>query len=69
MYNEDGENFIMKKEKGKKFDGRSRIPTDAYKNGWNEIYLNRVLKKEVEIGRNGTQGYMITKGKNKGTII
>ena len=58
----------MKKEKGKKFDGRSRIPTEAYKNGWNEIYLNRVLKKEVEIGKNGTQGYMITKGKNKGII-
>ena len=27
------------------------------------------LRKEVEIGKNGTQGYMITKGKNKGTII
>ena len=38
----------MKKEKGKRFDGRSRVPTEAYKNGWNEIYLNRVLKKEVE---------------------
>ena len=55
--------------KGKKHDGRSRPTNEAYKNGWNEIYLNRVLKKEVEIGRNGTQGYMITKGKNKGTIL
>ena len=27
------------------------------------------LRKEVEIGRNGTQGYMITKGKNKGKIL
>jgi|TARA_B100001093_G_scaffold412155_1_gene401767 hypothetical protein len=27
------------------------------------------LRKEVEIGKNGTQGYMITKGKNKGTIL
>ena len=26
-------------------------------------------KKEVEIGRNGTQGYKITQGKNKGKII
>ena len=26
-------------------------------------------RKEVEIGKNGTQGYMITKGKNKGTIL
>ena len=59
----------MKKEKGKKYDGITRPPSDAYKNGWNEIYLNRILKKEVNIGRNGTQGYMITKGKNKGTIL
>ena len=41
----------MKKEKGKRFDGRSRASNEAYKNGWNEIYLNRILKKEVEIGR------------------
>jgi len=27
------------------------------------------LRKEVEIGRNGTQGYMITKGKNKGKVL
>tara|TARA_R110000782_G_C14590274_1_gene389696 strand:+ start:136 stop:318 length:183 start_codon:yes stop_codon:yes gene_type:complete len=59
----------MKKEKGKKYDGITRPSSDAYKNGWNEIYLNRILKKEVNIGRNGTQGYMITKGKNKGTIL
>ena len=32
------------------------------------IKLFRV-RKEVEIGKNGTQGYMITKGKNKGTIL
>ena len=27
------------------------------------------IRKEVDIGRNGTQGYMITKGKNKGIIL
>ena len=27
------------------------------------------IRKEVEIGKNGTQGYMITKGKNKGKIL
>ena len=59
----------MKKEKGKRFDGKSRASNEAYKNGWNEIYLNRILKKEVEIGANGTQGYMIKQGKNKGTIL
>jgi len=61
--------MVMDTKKGKKHDGRSRPTNQAYKNGWNHIYLNRVLKKEVEIGRNGTQGYMITRGKNKGTII
>ena len=60
---------MTKKEKGKRFDGKSRASNEAYKNGWNEIYLNRILKKEVEIGANGTQGYMIKQGKNKGTIL
>ena len=54
--------------KGKKHDGRSRPTNEAYKNGWNEIYLNRILKKEVEIGANGTQNYIIKKGINKNTI-
>ena len=60
---------MTKKEKDKRFDGKSRISNEAYKNGWNEIYLNRVLKKEVDIGANGTQGYMIKHRKNKGTIL
>ena len=59
----------MKKEKGKRFDGRSRVSNEAYKNGWNEIFLNRILRKEVNICANGTQGYMIKEGKNKGTIL
>ena len=29
----------------------------------------KFMRKEVEIGRNGTQGYMITTGKNKGIIL
>ena len=60
---------MTKKEKEKKHNGISRPSNEAYKNGWNEIYLNRILKKEVEIGANGTQGYMIKQGKNKGTIL
>jgi hypothetical protein len=31
--------------------------------------LNRVLKKEVNIGANGTQKYIIKKGINKGKIL
>jgi len=60
---------MTKKEKGKRFDGRSRASNEAYKNGWNKIYLNRILKKEVDIGANGTQRYVLKAGKNKGTIL
>ena len=60
---------MTKREKGKRFDGRSRASNEAYKNGWNKIYLNRILKKEVDIGANGTQRYVIKNGKNKGTIL
>ena len=34
-----------------------------------EMILFRSLKKEVEIGANGTQDYIIKKGVNKGKII
>ena len=53
----------------KRFDGRTKASNEAYKNGWNEVYLNRVLKKEVEIGGHGTQRYVIKNGKNKGIIL
>ena len=33
----------MKRPKGKKYDGVSRPTNEAYKNGWNEIFLNKVL--------------------------
>ena len=46
-------------KKGIKHDGKSRPSNEAYKNGWNKIYLNKVLKEEVEIGANGTQKYVI----------
>ena len=53
----------------KKYDVTNKLYNQNYKNGWNEIYLNRVLKKEVNIGANGTQKYMIKNGKNKGLIL
>jgi len=53
----------------KKYDVTNKLSNQNYKNGWNEIYLNRVLKKEVNIGANGTQKYMIKNGKNKGLIL
>ena len=58
-----------KYSKGKKYDGRSRPPNEAYKNGWNEIFLNKVLREEVEIGATGTQKYRIKHGPNKGKVL
>jgi|TARA_R110002050_G_scaffold266182_1_gene407513 hypothetical protein len=69
MYIKTGEDSYMRKEKGKKYDGRSRPSNEAYKNGWNEIFLNKVMKEEVEIGATGTQKYRIKEGPNKGKVI
>ena len=44
----------MDTKKDRKYDGRSRPANEAYKNGWNEIFLNKVLKEEVNIGDTGT---------------
>ena len=57
------------KEKGKKFDGRSRPSNEAYKNGWNEIFLNQVMKQEVDINGTGTHKYRIKHGPNKGKVL
>ena len=34
-----------------------------------EMNMFKFLRKEVEIGANGTQKYMIKQGKNKGKIL
>ena len=34
-----------------------------------QLSLSRTLKKEVEIGANGTQGYTINQGLNKVNVI
>ncbi len=39
----------MKREKGRKYDGRSRPSNETYKNNWNDIFLNN--KKEKKDGR------------------
>jgi len=58
-----------KYSKGKKYDGRSRPPNEAYKNGWNEIFLNQVMKQEVDINGTGTYKYRIKEGPNKGKVL
>ena len=34
-----------------------------------EMQLSKNLKKEVEIGKNGTQKYVIKQGQNKGKVV
>ena len=39
---------MKKREKVRKWDGRSRIPTEEYKNNWNDIFGNRnVVRTEA----------------------
>jgi hypothetical protein len=39
---------MTKKEKGKKWDGRSRISNDQYKKNWNDIFGNKnVVRTEA----------------------
>ncbi len=58
-----------KYSKGKKYDGRSRPTNEAYKNGWNAIFLNKVMKEEVDINANGSHKYTIKEGPNKGKVL
>jgi len=60
---------MTSKEKGKKYDGRSIPSNEAYKNGWNEIFLNQVMREEVDINATGTHKYRIKTGPNKGKVV
>ena len=59
----------MTRPKGKKYDGITRPSNEAYKNGWNKIFLNKVMKEEVDINGTGTHKYRIKKGPNKGKVV
>ena len=58
-----------KYSKGRRYDGRSRPTNEAYKNGWNAIFLNKVMKEEVDINANGSHKYTIKEGPNKGKVL
>ena len=58
-----------KHSKGRRYDGRSRPTNEAYKNGWNAIFLNKVMKQEVDINANGSHKYTIKEGPNKGKVL
>ena len=59
----------MTRPKGKKYDGVTRPSNEAYKNGWNAIFLNKVMKQEVDINGTGTHKYRIKTGPNKGKVV
>ncbi len=59
----------MTRPKGKKYDGITRPSNEAYKNGWNAIFLNQVMKQEVDINGTGTHKYRIKTGPNKGKVV
>ena len=53
----------------KKYNVTNKLSNHNYKNGWNEIFLNKVLKEEVDIGATGTHKYRIKHGPNKGKVL
>ena len=59
----------MTRPKGKKYDGITRPSNEAYKNGWNAIFLNKVMREEVDINGTGTHKYRIKTGPNKGKVV
>ena len=43
-----GKRKMTKREKGRKWDGRSRVPTPQYKKNWDDIFGNRnVVRTEA----------------------
>ena len=43
---------MSKKEKGRKWDGKSRISTDLYRKRWNEIFRNKILGNDAKMTYN-----------------
>ena len=39
---------MSKKEKGRKWDGKSRISTDLYRKRWNEIFKKKTKKEKLD---------------------
>jgi hypothetical protein len=56
-------------KRGRKYDGRSRPSNEAYKNGWNEIFLNQVMFVGPDIKEHRIQPSMSVclKGKREAT--
>jgi hypothetical protein len=39
---------MSKKEKGRKWDGKSRISTDLYRKRWDEIFKKKTKKEKLD---------------------
>ena len=39
---------MSKKEKGRKWDGKSRVSTDLYRKRWNEIFKKKTKKEKLD---------------------
>ena len=39
---------MTQRDKGRKWDGRSRISTETYKNNWNDIFGKKVTVKDLK---------------------
>ena len=58
----------MKKDKGRKWDGKSRVSTDLYRKRWNEIFKKKTKKEKLDETKKGlraellAQAYFIEKG-------
>tara|TARA_R100001163_G_C5049546_1_gene186479 strand:+ start:1284 stop:1448 length:165 start_codon:yes stop_codon:yes gene_type:complete len=40
---------MSKKEKGRKWDGKSRVSTDLYRKRWDEIFKKKTKKEKVKL--------------------
>jgi hypothetical protein len=38
----------MKKDKGRKWDGKSRVSTDLYRKRWDEIFKKKTEKEKLD---------------------
>ena len=39
---------MSKKEKGRKWDGKSRVSTDLYRKRWDEIFKKKTKKEKLD---------------------
>jgi hypothetical protein len=56
---------MSKKDKGRKWDGKSRVSTDLYRKRWNEIFKKNDLDQTDQPDPNWIKGYNKWKKKNE----